>query len=132
MKKYWIICLATLLLGGCSEENNDMSLAETEALKYCACAKPIAQVTREMLAIKANYQHNEVDNEQKMSDLSRTRAQLTDEIDRCIADPKFKRYRDKQLKKMTSSEMKTYLNERVRAVMKHCPATAQTLDFGGQ
>jgi len=123
------VMIGAILISSCNTDNTP--LAEKEALHYCKCATPLAKVTEELLVEKANYRlEDSLKIEERMSELSRQRSQLTTEMDNCANDPEFQRYKERTLRKMTSEEIELYLEERVNEVMKHCPEVAQTLNFG--
>ncbi len=129
LKQYILLIISTILIFSCNTD--DIPLAEKEALHYCECATPLAKVTEELLAEKANYRlEDSLKTEERMSELSRQRSQLTTEMDDCTNDPEFKRYKERTLRKMSSEEIELYLENRVAEVMKHCPEVAQTLNFG--
>ncbi len=123
MRALILLALIGIVCIGCSDEN-ELSLAEQEALKYCQCAKPIADVTYKMMAAKSNAY-----DAKKIGDLSRSRSALNEEMNECISDKLFLRHKNRVLSKMTGKELEAYLDERVAAVMKNCPEVAQTLNF---
>jgi len=126
-KQYSLLIISLILIFSCNTDT--MPLAEKEALHYCECAKPLAKVTKDLLVEKANYRlEDSLKIEEKMGELSRQRSQLTTEMDDCTNDPKFQRYKDRTLQKMKPKEIEFYLDERIKAVMKHCPKVAETLN----
>ena len=126
-KRYITLIINIMLIVSCNTDT--APLAEKEALHYCECAKPLAKVTKDLLVEKANYRlEDSLKIEEKMGELSRQRSQLTTEMDDCTNDPKFQRYKDRALQKMKPKEIEFYLDERIKAVMKHCPEVAETLN----
>jgi len=124
---YMLLIISAIIIFSCNTDT--IPLAEKEALHYCKCATPLAKITEELLAEKANYRlKDSLKTEERMSELSRQRSQLTTEMDDCTNDPEFQRYKERALRKMTSEEIEMYLEERVNEVMKHCPEVAQTLN----
>ena len=125
---YILLIISVILISSCNRD--DTPLAEKEALHYCKCATPLAKVTEELLAEKANYRlEDSLKTEERMGELSRQRSQLTTEMDDCTNDSEFQRYKERALRKMTSEEIEMYLENRIPEVMKHCPEVAQTLNF---
>jgi len=125
-KQYIFLIISILIFFSCNTGN--VPLAEKEALHYCKCATPLAKVTEELLTEKTNYRlKDSLKIQERMSELSRQRSQLTTEMDDCTNDPEFKRYKERALRKMTSEEIELYLESRVNEVMKHCPEVVNSL-----
>ena len=77
-----MLIVSMILFVSCNTDT--APLAEKEALHYCECAKPLAKVTKALLAEKANYRlEDSLKIEEKMGELSRQRSQLTTEMDNC-------------------------------------------------
>jgi len=128
IRQYFYISLIinAILISSCNTDS--IPLAEKEALHYCECAAPLAKVTEELLTEKANYRlEDSLKTEERMSELSRQRSQLTTEMEDCTNDPEFKRYKERALRKMTSEEIEMYLENRISEVMKHCPEIVNSL-----
>ena len=120
-----VICLS--MVYACTSEQ--VSLAEKEAIHYCKCAAPLAEVTKELMSERVNYRlEDSLKIEERMGELSRQRSQFTMDLENCLKDPKFQRYKDRSLQKMTSKEVENYMESRVVRVLKHCPEVAETLN----
>jgi len=126
-KRFFLLVISSIIIFSCDSDTTP--LAEKEAIHYCECASSLAKVTKELLNEKANYRlEDSLKIEERMGALSRKRSRLTTEMDACINDPKFQRYKDRAFQKMTPEEIEDYLAKRVETVMKHCPEVAETLN----
>ncbi len=124
MKTSFICLVACTVLFFSCNKHEEYSLAEQEAIKYCKCASPVADATYKLMAARSNTY-----NAQKVNQLSQSRFELTAKMNACISDTRFLRYKDREIAKMNSKEIQSYVDERIVAVMKHCPSVAQTLNF---